>query len=75
MGRRCLVERRLGHRVGSESLNVYDDPRIKESLGWYYFDDEGIKTKKTALIEDGILKSHMQNRRLPRHLTQHPQGT
>ena len=65
---------RLGHRVGSESLNVYDDPRIKESLGWYYFDDEGIKTKKTTLIEDGILKSHMQNRETAQAFNTAPTG-
>ena len=24
---------------------MFDDPTIKESLGWYYFDDEGVETK------------------------------
>ncbi len=53
---------KLGERIGSEHLNVFDDPTIKESLGWYYFDDEGVQTQKTTLIEKGILKNHMQNR-------------
>ncbi|MDH3677719.1 MAG: TldD/PmbA family protein [Nitrosopumilus sp.] len=53
---------KLGQKIGSKNLNVYDDPTIKESLGWYYFDDEGVPTQKTTLIEDGILKNHMQNR-------------
>jgi len=53
---------KLGERIGSEKLNVFDDPTIKESLGWYFFDDEGVGTKKTTLVEDGILKNHMQNR-------------
>ena len=53
---------KIGEKIGSENLNVFDDPTIKESLGWYYFDDEGVKTKKTSLIEKGILKNHMQNR-------------
>jgi len=53
---------KLGERIGSESLNVFDDPTIKESLGWYYFDDEGVQTCKTSLIENGILKNHLQNR-------------
>ena len=52
----------LGEKVGSEFLNVFDDPTIKESLGWYDYDDEGVQTKKTTLIENGILKNHMQNR-------------
>jgi len=53
---------KLGERIGSEHLNVFDDPTIEESLGWYYFDDEGVQTQKTTLIENGILKNHMQNR-------------
>ena len=53
---------KLGEKIGSEQLNVFDDPTIKESLGWYYFDDEGVQTQRTTLIENGILKNHMQNR-------------
>lgn len=53
---------KIGQKVGSDELNVFDDPTIKESLGWYYFDDEGVKTKKTTLVEKGVLKNHMQNR-------------
>ena len=53
---------KLGEKVGSDNLNVFDDPTIKESLGWYFFDDEGVETSKTKLIENGILENHMQNR-------------
>jgi TldD protein len=53
---------KLGEKIGSENLNVFDDPTIKESLGWYQFDDEGIETRKTSLVEKGVLKNHMQNR-------------
>lgn len=52
----------IGKKIGSEKLNVFDDPTIEESLGWYHFDDEGVETKKTNLVKDGVLKSHMQNR-------------
>ena len=52
----------IGEKIGSEHLSVFDDPTIEGSLGWYYFDDEGIETQKTTLVEDGILKNHMQNR-------------
>jgi TldD protein len=52
---------KLGKKIGSDKLNVFDDPTIKKSLGWYYFDDEGIEGKRTNLIENGILKNHMHN--------------
>ena len=53
---------KLGEKVGSENLNVFDDPTIKNSLGWYQFDDEGVETGKTTLVEQGVLKGHMQSR-------------
>ena len=65
---------KLGKRIGSEHLNVFDDPTIKESLGWYYFDDEGVQTKKTTLIENGILKNHMQNRETANIFDAEPTG-
>ncbi|MHA7646991.1 TldD/PmbA family protein [Nitrosopumilus sp. S4] len=65
---------KLGKRIGSEHLNVFDDPTIKESLGWYEFDDEGVKTKKTYLVENGILKNHMQNRETAEFFNTVPTG-
>ena len=53
---------RIGEKIGSEELNVFDDPTIKESLGWYDYDDEGVKTQKTTLVKDGVLAGHMQSR-------------
>ena len=52
---------KLGEQIGSESLNVFDDPTINGSLGWYKYDDEGNKSSKTSLVEKGILKQHMQS--------------
>ncbi len=37
---------KIGEKIGSDYLNVFDDPTIKESLRWYLFDDEGVETKK-----------------------------
>ena len=65
---------KIGEKIGSENLNVFDDPTIKESLGWYHFDDEGVETKKTSLIEKGILKNHMQNRETSEIFNTEPTG-
>lgn len=53
---------KIGKKIGSDSLNVFDDPTINHTLGWYYYDDEGVKTQRTSLVEHGILVGHMQNR-------------
>ncbi len=65
---------KIGEKIGSKELNVFDDPTIKESLGWYYYDDEGVKTKKTNLVEEGILKNHMQNRETAQIFNTSPTG-
>jgi len=65
---------KLGNKIGSEHLNVFDDPTIKESLGWYQYDDEGVETKKTTLVEKGILKNHMQNRETAVEFNSAPTG-
>ena len=53
---------KIGEKIGSDVLTVFDDPTIKESLGWYFYDDEGVKTQRTTLVENGILKNHMQSK-------------
>ena len=65
---------KIGNKIGSENLNVFDDPTIKESLGWYYFDDEGVETRKTTLVENGVLKNHMQNRETSQVFNSAPTG-
>ena len=53
---------KLGEKIGSDHLNVFDDPTIPDSLGHYKYDDEGVLAKKTSIIEGGTLKGHFQNR-------------
>ena len=53
---------KIGEKIGSDSLNVFDDPSLEGSLGWYQYDDEGVKSSRTNLIENGVLKNHFQNR-------------
>ncbi len=53
---------KLGEKVGSPKLTVIDDPTIQGNLGWYKYDDEGVFAKRKTLIENGVLKNHMQSR-------------
>jgi len=53
---------KLGSQIGSTELNVIDDPTISSSLGWYKYDDEGVRASKKLLIKDGVLNDHMQSR-------------
>jgi len=53
---------KIGEKIGSEKLNVFDDPTIEGTLGHYKFDDEGVRASRTQIIEEGVLKNHFQSR-------------
>jgi TldD protein len=52
----------LGVRIGSSEAYVSDDPTIEGSMGFYLYDDEGVKARKRRLIEGGVIKELLQNR-------------
>jgi PmbA protein len=52
---------RLGERVASDSLTVVDDGTIPGLFGTSPFDDEGVPSRRTVVIERGVLKSYLLN--------------
>lgn len=50
---------KLGQKIAHESVTAIDDGTIENGWGSLNFDDEGNKTKKTTLIENGVLKSYI----------------
>ena len=48
---------RLGKTIGSDCLNIVDDPTILRGLGSRNFDAEGVGCKKLDLVKDGQLES------------------
>ena len=49
-------------RVGSDAVNVSEDPTIPNTSGYYLYDDEGVKSRKRVLIKNGILNEPLLNR-------------
>ncbi|MCX6710443.1 MAG: TldD/PmbA family protein [Candidatus Woesearchaeota archaeon] len=52
----------LNSRIGSECVNVADDPTIPNSYGHYLFDDEGVKAGKRLLIKNGMINEFLHSR-------------
>lgn len=50
---------KLGERIFSEDISVYDNPKNSYLIGFHEFDDEGVKTKKKQLIADGIINDYL----------------
>ncbi len=50
---------KLGERVAATDLNIVDDGRMTGKLGSRPFDGEGLPTRRTAIIQDGGLRSYL----------------
>lgn len=57
-----VYKNQLGQKVASPLITVVDDATMPGRRGSFTFDDEGIHSERTILIENGILKSYMHNR-------------
>ena len=53
---------KLNKQIGQSCLTAIDDGTIANAWGSVNIDDEGMTTKKTVLIENGILKSFLADR-------------
>jgi len=52
---------KLGEKVASENVTVVDDGTIPGLFGTSPFDDEGVPSRRTPVIERGVLKSYLLN--------------
>jgi PmbA protein len=49
----------LGMPLASENVTVYDDGQVIGALGSRPFDGEGLPTRKTTVVDRGMLKSYL----------------
>src|SRR6267143_748053 len=52
---------KLGEQVAGSNITVIDDGTIVGGFGTSPFDGEGIPTRRTVVIENGVLKSYLLN--------------
>jgi PmbA protein len=52
---------KLGQKIASEHLTVIDDATLPGLFGSSPFDDEGSPSRRTVVIERGVLKSYLLN--------------
>ena len=65
---------KIGKKIASDLVTVYDDGTVKGAFGSFNYDDEGVRSQKTPLIEKGILIGLMQNRETAYNLDMKPTG-
>jgi len=65
---------RLGEKVAADCVTVVDDGTIERRRGSLTVDDEGTPTEHTVLIENGVLRTYMQDKLNARLMNMKPTG-
>jgi TldD protein len=71
---RSYLKNKLNTKVASQICNIFDTPSYGNGIGFYFFDDEGIRAGENLLVENGILKNFIYDRRTATEFNSKPQG-
>lgn len=52
----------IGKKIGSTCVTVADDPTLKNSHGFYLYDNEGVKARRKFLMKNGRINEFLHNR-------------
>jgi len=52
---------KIGQKVASDTVTIYDDGLMANGLQTWKFDDEGMPRRKTLILEKGILRNYLYN--------------
>lgn len=63
-----------GERIGTDLVNIAEDPTIEGSYGFYLYDEEGVKARKRMLIKEGKINEFLSNRETAFVLGGHSNG-
>jgi len=63
---------KMGQKVAPEFVTIVDDGTNPNERGTINIDDEGLASKKTVLVENGILRSYMHDRISAKHYKVEP---
>ena len=69
-----VLQDKLGKKVGSDLVNIYDDGTIAGAFGSFKYDDEGVASQKTLLMKEGVIVGLMHNRETAKKFNARPTG-
>ncbi len=52
---------KLNQKIAGDNINVVDDGTMRGGFGTSPFDSEGVPSRKTVVVENGMLKSYLLN--------------
>jgi len=73
--RASFLADRLGEKISSPLVTLVDDPLIHGAPGSRPFDAEGVRTRKTTVVENGIMKTWLLDSYQARKLSMRTTGS
>jgi len=64
----------IGKKIASNVVTLYDDGTVNGAFGSFKYDDEGVPTRKTPLVRDGVIAGLMHNRETAQKFNAKPTG-
>lgn len=64
----------VGKEVAASQVTIVDNARLTRGLGSSPFDDEGVPTQMTPIIENGVLQNYLHSSYTARKLNARPTG-
>jgi len=61
-GESFIKEAMIGEMIGSEYVNIAEDPTIEHSYGYYKYDEEGVKARIKYLYKEGKINEFLHSR-------------
>ncbi|HUU78908.1 MAG TPA: TldD/PmbA family protein [candidate division Zixibacteria bacterium] len=69
-----ILEGLMGSQLGSNLINIYDDPTIPGLRGSYCYDSEGTKTIKRQLVKEGTQVGYLHSLETATKMGEEPNG-
>ena len=58
-----LMKGKIDKQIAVEGFNIIEDPMMENGAKYRSFDDEGTETKAKHIIENGVLKTYLHNKK------------
>jgi len=69
-----VLSNKLGKKIASNVVTIYDDGTVPGAFGSFKYDDEGVPAQKTLLVKNGEVVGLMHNRETAHKFNVEPTG-
>jgi TldD protein len=69
-----ILADKIGKKIVSELVTIIDDPTIPDAYGTFKYDDEGVEARPVTIVDKGVLRELMVDRKYAEILGVKPTG-